>query len=76
MGFVIERQTKRSHKPEGNYLVIEGIEYLIQDITISASGKVCLKLHDPARKDNQIKTLCSLEELVNATLPGTVYVEY
>lgn len=76
MGFVIQRQTKRMHKPEGNYVTIEGIEFLITEITISASAKVCLKLHDPIRLENQIKTLCSLEELVNATMPGVIFNEY
>ncbi len=76
MGFVIEKLTKRNHKPEGNYVIIEGIEYQIYELTISASGKVCLKIWDPARKEHQIKTLCSIEELVHATMPGVGFIEY
>jgi hypothetical protein len=76
MGFVIERQTKKNHKPEGNYVILEGIEYQIYEITISASGNVCLKIWDPVRKEHQVKTLCSIEELVKATIPDAGFIEY
>jgi hypothetical protein len=76
MGFVIERITNKSMKPEGNYVVIEGIEYQIYELTISASGNVCMKIWDPVRKEHQVKTLCKLEELVNATMPGVGFKEY
>lgn len=76
MAFKIERANNpRSYQPEGHYIHMDGIDWLIQDLTISASGKICLKLHDYIRKDNQIRTLCTLEELIQATVPGAVYKE-
>lgn len=76
MAFVIEKITNKKMKPEGFYIKLEGIEYLVYEITISASGKVCLKIQDPVRKEHQVKTLCTLEELINATLPDATYLEY
>jgi hypothetical protein len=76
MAFVIEKITNRQMKPEGFYVKLDGIEYLVYDITISASGKVCIKIQDPVRKDHTVKTLCSLEELINATLPEATFLEY
>ena len=74
--FKIERANNpRTYMPEGHYLHIGGIDWHVQDITISASGKVCLKLNDPIRKENQVKTLCTLEELANATIEGAIYKE-
>jgi hypothetical protein len=76
MGFVIEKVgNRRNSLPEGFYVVLEGIEYRVNEITISASGKVCMKIWDPLRKESQIKTLCSLEELINATIPGGIFKE-
>jgi hypothetical protein len=76
MGFKIENvNNARKTMPDGNYINLDGIDWLIGEITISASGRVCMKLHDPLRKENQIKTLCTLEELVQATVPGAVYKE-
>jgi hypothetical protein len=77
MGFVIEKVgSRKSYPPEGHYVLIEGIEYQIYELTISASGKVCMKIWDPTRKEHQVKTLCSVEELINATIPGGIYKEY
>lgn len=71
MAFKIEQvNNPRSYQPDGFYVHMDGIDWLIQDLTISASGKICLKLHDYIRKDNQIKTLCTLEELIAATIQG------
>lgn len=76
MAFKIEKANNpRSYQPEGNYITLDGTDWLIQDLTISASGKICLKLHDYIRKENQIKTLCTLEELVQATVPGAHFKE-
>ena len=76
MGFKIETvNNARKNMPEGRYIFLDGIDWLVTEITINNSGKICLKLHDPLRKDNQIKTLCTLEELVQATVPGAVYKE-
>lgn len=76
MGFKIENVTNaRKNMPEGRYIHMDGIDWYINEITISASGKVCLKLHDPIRKENQIRTLCTVEELIQATVPGAVYKE-
>ena len=76
MGFKIEKLTNKQFKPEGFYLKIDGIEYLVYEITISASGRVCLKIQDPVRKEHQVKTLCTLEELITATLPEATFIEY
>jgi hypothetical protein len=74
--FKIERANNaRRNLPEGKYLLIEGVDWLITEITINNSGSVCLKLNDPIRKENQVKTLCTLEELIQATVPGAEYKE-
>jgi hypothetical protein len=76
MGFVINKINSRQLQPEGFYIKIDGIEFLIYEITISASGKVCLKIQDPVRKEHQVKTLCTLEELITATLPDATFIEH
>jgi hypothetical protein len=76
MGFVINKINNRQVQPEGFYIKIDGIEFLIYEITISASGKVCLKIQDPVRKEHQVKTLCTLEELITATLPDAIFIEH
>jgi hypothetical protein len=76
MGFVINKINSRQVQPEGFYIKIDGIEFLIYEITISASGKVCLKIQDPVRKEHQVKTLCTLEELITATLPDATFIEH
>jgi hypothetical protein len=76
MAFVIEKANKiKQNMPEGNYVVIKGIEYRIEEITISASGRVCVKYRDPIRKDYGILNICSIEELVT-TVEGVTYKEY
>lgn len=76
MAFIINKINNKRQQPEGFYLKIDGIEYLIYDITISASGKVCLKIQDPIRHEHQVKTLCELQELITATLPDVTFIEY
>jgi hypothetical protein len=76
MGFVIEKINNKKQKPEGFYVKLEGIEYQVYELTISASGKVCMKIWDPVRKEHLVKTLCTLEELVQATLPEATFLEY
>ena len=73
--FVIEKINSKRQNPEGFYLKIDGIDYLIYEITISASGKVCLKIQDPVRKEHRVLTVCSLDELVQATLPDVTFFE-
>jgi hypothetical protein len=74
--FKIERANNpRSYRPDGFFVLLDGVEWLVQDLTISASGKICLKLHDYIRKENQIKTLCTLEELIISTVPGAEFRE-
>ena len=74
--FRIEKANNaRKNLPEGKYLLIDGVDWLVTEITINNSGSVCLKLNDPIRKENQVKTLCTLEELIQATVPGAVYKE-
>ena len=76
MGFKIENVTNaRKNMPEGRYVHMDGIDWYINELTISASGKVCLKLHDPIRKENQIRTLCTVEELIAATVERATYKE-
>lgn len=75
MGFVINKIGKGNQKPEGHYVTIGGIEHQIYEITISDSGKVCMKLWDYIRKEHQIKTICTIEELVS-TIPGTTYHQH
>ena len=74
MGFKIEKVGKAYHQPELNYLVENGQEWQITELTISASGKVCMKLWNPRSKEHQIKTICTLEELV-LTIPGAQFKE-
>jgi hypothetical protein len=76
MGFVIEKINNKKQKPEGFYVKLEGIEYQVYELTISASGRVCMKIWDPVRKEHLVKTLCTLEELVQATLPEATFLEY
>ena len=76
MGFVIEKLNNKHNKPEGFYVKLEGIDYQVYELTISASGRVCMKIWDPVRKEHLVKTLCTLEELVNATLPEATFLEY
>ena len=76
MGFKIETvNNQRRNMPEGRYIFLDGIDWLITELTINNSGNVCLKLHDPMRKENQVKTLCTIEELIQATVTGAVYKE-
>jgi len=76
MAFVIEKANKlKQNMPEGNYVVIKGIEYRIEEITISASGQVCVKYRDPIRKEYGILKICTIEELVT-TVEGVTYKEY
>ena len=74
--FRIEKvNNARKNLPEGRYIFMDGIDWLITELTINNSGSVCLKLNDPIRRDNQVKTLCTLEELIQATVPGAEYKE-
>lgn len=75
MGFVINKVGKTNQKPEGHYLTKDGIEFQIYEITITGSGNVCIKIWDYIRREHQIITVCSLEELVG-TIPGTSYHQY
>lgn len=75
MAFIINKINSKRQNPEGFYLKIEGIDYLIYDITISASGKICLKIQDPIRHEHRVLTVCSLDELVQATLPDVTFFE-
>jgi hypothetical protein len=76
MAFRIEKVNNiRNIRPEGNYLKVGNQEWMIEDITISASGKVCLKLWDPAQKERRVKQICTIEELV-LTIPETEFIQY
>jgi len=73
MGFIVQKvgQTKR---PDGHYLTKNGIDWLITEITISASGYVTLKIHDPIRLENQVVKAGTIEELSNKA-DGFTYKE-
>jgi len=73
MGFIVNKigQTK---KPDGHYLVKDGIEWLITDLSISASGYVSIKLHDPVRLENQIVKAGTIGGLA-AKVSGFTYKE-
>ena len=75
MAFKIEKANDpRTFRPEGNYVRLsDSTEQLIENLTISASGRICLHLWDPKAKQRQIVTICTLEELVG-TIEGATYV--
>jgi hypothetical protein len=75
MSFIIEKVNSKRNLPEGFYIKIDGIDYQIYELTISASGKVCMKIWDPIRKEHLVKTLCTLEQLVNATMSDVTFFE-
>jgi len=76
MAFKIEKANdRRVFQPEGNYVRLGGQELLIETLTISASGRVCLHLYDPRGKTRSIQTICTLEELV-LTIEGAEYVQH
>lgn len=76
MGFKIERANSKSvYQPEGNYMRLDGTEWLIENITISASGRICLHIYDPRGKSRTVHTVCTLEELV-LTVEGADYVQH
>lgn len=69
MAFIVRNQRQRNTLPEGNYITIDGVEWLIQGISINNSAAVCLKLHDPVRLQNQIVTVCNIADLAKL-IPG------
>jgi hypothetical protein len=52
-------------KPDGHYILFQNREFLIQEVTLSASGRVCLKLLDTVRMEYQLIQVCSLENLMS-----------
>lgn len=77
MAFKIEKANDpRTFRPEGNYIRLgDNSEHLIENLTISASERICMHLWDPRAKSRQIITICTLQELVN-TIDGASYVQY
>jgi len=75
MAFKIEKANDpRTFRPEGNYVRLQdNSEQLIENLTISASERICLHLYDPKAKQRQILTICTLAELVG-TIDGATYV--
>ena len=63
MAFVIRNQKDRLNQPNGLYITYQNREWLVQDITLSKSGNVTLKLHDSVRLENQLVTPCNLGDL-------------
>ena len=62
MAFKIQK-SGRPERKEGQYVVVNGIEYYIETISINSSGMVCLKLRDIQRKDSQTHTVCDISHL-------------
>ena len=77
MAFKIEKANNpRVFRPEGDYVRMEdNSESLIENITISASGRICLHLLDTRAKERKILTVCTLEELVG-TIEGATFIQY
>ena len=73
MGFIVQK-VGQTRKPDGHYLTKNGIDWLITEITISASGYVTLKIHDPIRLENQVVKAGTIEELSNKA-DGFTYKE-
>lgn len=63
MAFVIRNQKDRLNQPNGLYITHNGMEWLVQEISLTKSGNVALKLHDPVRFQNEIVTPCNLGDL-------------
>ena len=66
MAFIVEK-IGQTRKPEGHYLSKNGIDWLIADISISASGLVSLRVVDPVRKESQMIKAGTIEELADKT---------
>ena len=77
MAFKIEKvQTSRKRDlPEGHYVFKDGIDWQIYELSISATGNICMKIWDPIRKEHQLLQICSVEELLSATHPDLPYQE-
>jgi len=71
MAFVIRNQRDRLAQPEGTYITHQGREWLVQGISLTRSGNVALKLHDPLRLENQIVTPCNIADLQVLLEKGT-----
>lgn len=69
MAFIVRNQRQRNSLPEGNYVTLEGVQWLVQSVNMNNSGMICIKLHDPVRLQNQLVTVCSIEELAKL-IPG------
>ena len=63
MAFIVRNQRDRMNQPNGLYITRNGIEWLVQEISLTKSGNVALKLHDPIRFQNEIVTPCNLGDL-------------
>lgn len=75
MGFVINKIGKGNQKPEGHYVTIDGIDHQIYELAITDKGNVCVKIWDYVRKEHQVRTICTIEELIT-TIPGATYHQY
>jgi hypothetical protein len=63
MAFIIRNQKDRLNQPNGLYITHQEREWLVQDITLTKTGNVTLKLYDSVRLENQIVTPCNLGDL-------------
>ena len=63
MAFQIRTSKDRQTQPEGIYITLDNREWLVQSISLTNSGNVALKLHDPVRLENQVVTPCNIGDL-------------
>jgi len=63
MAFVIRNNKQRLEKPEGIYLMVKGIEWLVKEVKMTPSGNIVVMVHDPVRLENQIFTACNISDL-------------
>lgn len=63
MAFVVRTQKQRLDKPEGHYIIVHDREWLVEEVKMTPSGNIVIKVHDPVRLDNQIFTACTIDQL-------------
>jgi len=63
MAFVVRNNRQRIEKPDGHYITVNGIDWLVTEVKMTPSGNVVVMAHDPIRLDNQIFTACNISDL-------------
>lgn len=65
MAFQVRTALDRKRKPEGNYITFNNQDWQVLEIKCTDSGNVVVKLFDHVSFDNQLVSLCTLDELQN-----------